>query len=163
MACPQLPLLLIALAAATYFLYTQITMNARRRRRKGKIPVILLEINIPAILWIYQYSCRHSSLLNIVLENFCHPFGYLKITTIILDTWKFLPSYWILENCCYPIGYLKICCHLKGTQDWDFFWLRLWNLYYFFISYVKILRFYKKIFLIRPLLGEIRFFRLVWD
>ena len=52
---------------------------------------------------------------------------------------------------------------LKGTQDWDFFWLRFWNLYYFFISYVKILRFYKKHFLIRPLLGEIRFFRLVWD
>jgi hypothetical protein len=50
----------------------------------------------------------------------------------------------------------------KGIQDWDFFWLRFWNLYYFFISYVKILRFYKKIF-IRPLLGEIRFFRLVWD
>ncbi len=32
---------------------------------------------------------------------------------------------------------------------------------HFFISCVKILRFYKKIFLIRPLLGEIRFFRLV--
>ncbi len=52
---------------------------------------------------------------------------------------------------------------LKGTQDWDFFWLHFWNLYYFFISYVKILSFYKKNFLIRPLLGEIRFFRLVWD
>jgi hypothetical protein len=54
-------------------------------------------------------------------------------------------------------------CWLKGTQDWDFFWLRFWNLYYFFIIYVKILRFYKQIFLIRPLLGEMRFFRLVWD
>ncbi len=53
--------------------------------------------------------------------------------------------------------------NLKGTQDWDFFWLRFWNLYYFFISYVKILRFYKKNFWIRPLLGEMRFFRLVWD
>ncbi len=52
---------------------------------------------------------------------------------------------------------------VKGTQDWDFFCLRFWNLYYFFISYVKILRFYQKIFLIRPLLGEIRFSRLVWD
>jgi hypothetical protein len=31
----------------------------------------------------------------------------------------------------------------------------------FFISYVKILRFYKNTFLIRPLLGEIRFFHLV--
>ncbi len=52
---------------------------------------------------------------------------------------------------------------LKGTQDWDFFWLRFWNLYYFFISYVKILRFYKKIFFHQAILGEIRFFRLVWD
>jgi hypothetical protein len=51
----------------------------------------------------------------------------------------------------------------KGTQDWDFFRLRFWNWYYFLISYVKILRFYQKFFLIRPLLGEIRFFRLVWD
>ncbi len=57
----------------------------------------------------------------------------------------------------------KFSRKFKGTQDWDFFWLRFWNLYYFFISYVKILRFHKKKFLIRPLLGEIRFFRLVWD
>jgi hypothetical protein len=67
-----------------------------------------------------------------------------------------------------PVIYSYWYCHLlkdafKGTQDWDFCWLRFWNLYYFFISYVKILRFYKKFFLIRPLLGEIRFFRLVWD
>ena len=35
---------------------------------------------------------------------------------------------------------------LKGTQDGEFFWLRFWNLRYFFDSYVKILRFYKNIF-----------------
>ncbi len=34
----------------------------------------------------------------------------------------------------------------KGTQDWEFFWLRFWNLHYFFVSYAKILRFYKKKF-----------------
>ncbi len=34
----------------------------------------------------------------------------------------------------------------KGTQDWDFLWLRFWNLFYFFFIYVKILRFYKKNF-----------------
>jgi hypothetical protein len=34
----------------------------------------------------------------------------------------------------------------EGTQDWEFFWLRFWNLRYFFVSYVKILRFYKKKF-----------------
>ncbi len=48
------------------------------------------------------------------------------------------------------------CCgpqNIKGTQDWEFFWLRFWNLHYFFVSYVKILRFYKKIFLIVPFLG----------
>ncbi len=33
---------------------------------------------------------------------------------------------------------------LKGTQDWEFFWLRFWNLRYFFDSYVKILK-WKKI------------------
>jgi hypothetical protein len=50
---------------------------------------------------------------------------------------------------------------VKGTQDWDFFWLRFWNLYYFFVSYVKILRFYQKKILIGPLLGEVWFFRVV--
>ncbi len=49
----------------------------------------------------------------------------------------------------------------KGTQDWDFFWLRFWNLYYFFVSHVKILRFYKKSFLIVPFWGKVRFFRVV--
>jgi hypothetical protein len=49
----------------------------------------------------------------------------------------------------------------KGTQDWEFFWLRFWNLRYFFVSYVKILSFYKQIFLIGPLLEEVRFFRVV--
>ncbi len=34
----------------------------------------------------------------------------------------------------------------RFTQDWDFFLLRFWNVYYFFVSYVKILRFYKKFF-----------------
>ena len=51
--------------------------------------------------------------------------------------------------------------YFTGTQDWEFFWLRFWNLRYFFVSYVKILRFYKKNFLIGPLLGEVRFFRVV--
>ncbi len=54
----------------------------------------------------------------------------------------------------------RLIC-FKGTQDWEFFLLRFWNLRYFFVSYVKILRFYKKFFLIGPLLGEVRFFRVV--
>ncbi len=52
---------------------------------------------------------------------------------------------------------------LKGTQAGEFFWLRFWILYYFIVSYVQILRFCKKNFLIGPLLGEIQLFRLVWD
>ena len=50
---------------------------------------------------------------------------------------------------------------LKGTQEWEFFWLRFWILYYFIVSYVKILRFCKKNFLIGPVLEEVRFFRVV--
>ncbi len=52
-------------------------------------------------------------------------------------------------------------CPFKGTQDWEFFWLRFWNLHYFFVSCGKILIFYTKNFLIGPLLGEVRFFRVV--
>jgi hypothetical protein len=51
----------------------------------------------------------------------------------------------------------------KGTQDWEFFWLRFWILCYFIVSYDQILRFCKKQFLIRALLGEIQLFRVVWN
>ncbi len=69
---------------------------------------------------------------------------------------------WYLEEGagCLSIVY-RVRPYLKGTQDWEFFWLRFWNLHYFFVSYVKILRFYQKIFLMGPLLGEVRFFRVV--
>ncbi len=50
---------------------------------------------------------------------------------------------------------------LKGTQDWEFFWLRFWKLYFFVVSYVKILRFHKKFFLIGAILGEVRVFPVV--
>ncbi len=49
----------------------------------------------------------------------------------------------------------------KGTQEWEIFWLRFWILYYFIVSYVKILRFCKTNFLIGPVLEEVRFFRVV--
>jgi hypothetical protein len=42
--------------------------------------------------------------------------------------------------------YCFVLACIKGTQDWEFFWLRFWNLPNFFVSYVKILRFYKKKF-----------------
>jgi hypothetical protein len=41
----------------------------------------------------------------------------------------------------------------KGTQDWEFFLLQFWNLRYFFVSYVKILRFYRKIFFYWAFIG----------
>jgi hypothetical protein len=50
---------------------------------------------------------------------------------------------------------------VKGTQEWEFFWLRFWILYYFIVSYVKILRFCKKNLLIGPVLEEVRFFCVV--
>ncbi len=60
--------------------------------------------------------------------------------------------------------FLKILLDLlKGTQDWEFFGLRIWILYYFIVSYAQILRFCKTFFLIGPWMGEIRLFRLVWD
>ena len=43
-----------------------------------------------------------------------------------------------------PVSVYNVFKALKGTQNWEFFCLRFWNLHYFFVSYVKILRFYKK-------------------
>ncbi len=45
-----------------------------------------------------------------------HPFGEIEIRIII----------WL----CVYISWWK----LKGTQDWEFLWLRFWNLRYFFVS-----------------------------
>ncbi len=42
----------------------------------------------------------------------------------------------------YTVASVRIL--FKGTQEWEFFWLRFWILYYFIVSYVKILRFCKK-------------------
>ncbi len=46
-------------------------------------------------------------------------------------------------------GFVKVwvlgAC-IKGTQDWEFFWLRIWILYHFIVSYAQILRFCKKVF-----------------
>jgi len=58
-------------------------------------------------------------------------------------------------------AYIVTLNKFKGTQEWEFFWLRFWILYYFIVSYVKILRFCKNNFLIGPVLEEVRFFRVV--
>ncbi len=44
------------------------------------------------------------------------------------------------------IGSHSMCYFLKGTQEWEFFWLRFWILYFFIVSYAQILRFCKKFF-----------------
>jgi hypothetical protein len=50
----------------------------------------------------------------------------------------------VLKICIWGKSFNLCSISIKGTQDWEFFWLRFWNLLYFFVSYVKILRFYKK-------------------
>ncbi len=50
-----------------------------------------------------------------------------------------IPMHWCTE---FYIRYFQIANNctrrrriFKGTQDWEFFWLRFWNLRYFFVSY----------------------------
>ncbi len=50
---------------------------------------------------------------------------------------------------------------LKVHKIEKFFDSDFGHLRYFFVSYIKILRLYKKKFLIGPLLGEVGFFRVV--
>ncbi len=50
---------------------------------------------------------------------------------------------------------------LKGTQEWEFLWLRFWILYCFIASYAEKWRLCKKKFLIGPLWGEVGLFSVV--
>ncbi len=92
--------------------------------------------------------------------------GFHSFRCYVGSPWLSWFCFWPLStHCCLAsYSYLRCCggnLMVKGTQDWEFFWLRFWNLRYFFVSYVKIFIFYKKIFLIGPLLGEVRFFCVV--
>ncbi len=114
---------------------------------RGSDPVAKLAAAIP---WDTTYGLRvltcGAYLATIILAN------HLR------DVTPFIANPWLS----YATSVIELRhTHVKGTQDWEFFWLRFWNLHYFFVSYVKILRFYKKKFLIGPLLGEVRFFRVV--
>ncbi len=51
----------------------------------------------------------------------------------------FIAFLWYYRNF---IPTILLIRRFKGTQDREFFWLRFWNLRYFFDSYVKILRLY---------------------
>ncbi len=81
----------------------------------------------------------------------------ISIHLCVTSSGNYSFCFWLILLYTQPPFFLSF----KGTQEWEFFWLRFWNLRYFFVSYVKILRFYKKIFLIGPFLGEVRFFRVV--
>ncbi len=126
------------------------------------VQTILLKINVLFIFFHGAVSMYHTGESTVV---WCSCYRIHRYVATPINVWSMVWEFCILQLVWNYYGWeIYIFCLLfKGTQDWDFFWLRFWNLYYFFISYVKILRFYKKKFLIRPLLGKIRFFRLVWD
>ncbi len=94
--------------------------------------------------WPSSIDCRFSAVE-------C-PYRLLKKISLSVPT---------AQLCCDSSAALT--CPFKGTQGWEFFWLQFWILCHFIVSYAQILRFCKKHFLIRPLLGEIQLFRLVWD
>ncbi len=136
---------------------------------------------IKSCLMIYSLN-KHSShlctLLNIILHPLPSRTPGKKITLVTISlilemptrtetfkksTFYALPAAW---NSLTP--YLKLQPNkltfkwaLKGTLEWEFFWLRFWILSYFIVSYAKIKRFWGKIFLIGPLGGELRLFRVV--
>jgi hypothetical protein len=70
------------------------------------------------------------------------PIEFLKIPALSDAGWAERPY----SFCPSMTPALHLLYYSKGTKDWEFFWLRFWNLYYFFVSYVKILRFYPKKF-----------------
>ncbi len=72
--------------------------------------------------------------------------GAFLFMYLTVSCWFLISSGWWGES-----GGSSVVMLLKGTQDWEFFWLRFWNLRYFFVSHIKTLRFYNKIFLIGPL------------
>ncbi len=47
------------------------------------------------------------------------------------STWMCQNNFFVIFN---SFHWLKIDL-VKGTQDWEFFWLRFWILYYFIVSY----------------------------
>ncbi len=51
----------------------------------------------------------------------------------------------------------------KGTQAWEYFALRYWNLYFFVVSYAEMLRFRLKKNFVGLFLGEIGLFCVYWD
>ena len=102
----------------------------------------------------------HLSFSKVCVEDTLLALWIGRLVSSLLFRW-YIPA--LAHRFKFGNSWIPVCLteDIKGTQDWEFFWLRFWNLRYFFVSYVKILRFYKKIFLIGPLLGEVRFFRVV--
>jgi len=113
--------------------------------------------------------CLHAY---IVALRFLYIWPPLKVS---IQIWMVMPrAAWFYRLAHQVFRLLHNWPPLKGTQDWDFFWLWFWNLYYFFISYVKKLRFYQKNFFDQAIIGgdtifplSLRLsgieFSLVWD
>ncbi len=109
---------------------------------------------------VVQYSCGSRTNKNstyFVNDNF--PSGYNTIGQCSITIEKVSIS----ASCQNINRNIRKMVSLKGTQDWEFFWLRFWILCYFIVSYAQILRFCKKTFFDQATIGEIQLFRLVWD
>ncbi len=104
-----------------------------------------------------------------IMQNMTNKITFWLVKSLIVEpVWNKIIVWhicWVKQISILWHTLFRIHCYeaepLKGTQDWEFFWLRFWNLRYFFVSYVKILRLYKKKNFIGPLMGEVRFFRVV--
>ncbi len=87
------------------------------------------------------------------------PFTIIKIINMLCSFGK---TFIMKVLNCISDCYVTNTIMFKGTQDWDFFGFDFKFVLFLYrcCQYIKI---WQKKFLIRPLLGEIRFFRLVWD
>ncbi len=78
-------------------------------------------------LWSF-WNCSLTDLLCTVVSAACvRPHFIISVVT---------SSEAVYSTIYYPPIFLNSSySSIKGTQDWEFFWLRLWNLRYFFVSY----------------------------
>ncbi len=97
----------------------------------------------------------HENIFGVEITLFCKLEMHMRKICRFSNILQNAKSYFL------PISIILGLIPIKGTQNWDFFWLRFWNLYYFFVSYVKISRFNQKNFFIGQFWGEVRFFHVV--
>ncbi len=97
----------------------------------------------PSVLCIAAlFSCCHlliHSCSNLLFHS-CSHFGDHNCNHLLFHNWSRL----LLLQPSSTVKLPRSSIALKGTQDWEFFWLRFWILCYFIGSYAQILRFCKK-------------------